>query len=133
VGLNEHHDNLRDSGDSYNAGKKKNDPIVRRVLTVIAVLVLSGYAMGYLADSWLGMIGCCALFLLCLLLFILTKYRRKRCSRAADAAFIETSLRKVWVLSFQSVFVDFPILHDDDKGLLRVLDKLDVGNRVAVN
>ena len=37
------------------------------------------------------------------------------------------------VASFEGVFVDFPILHDDDEVFLWVLDELDVGGRVAVH
>ena len=37
------------------------------------------------------------------------------------------------VASFEGVFVNFPILHDDDEVFLRVLDELDVGGRVAVD
>ena len=37
------------------------------------------------------------------------------------------------VASFEGVFVNFPILHDDDEVFLRVLDELDVGGRVPVD
>src|SRR5262249_5820004 len=39
---------------------------------------------------------------------------------------------KEWC-ALQSVFEDFPVLHDDDEVLCRIFDELDVGDRVAVD
>src|SRR5262249_14276349 len=48
------------------------------------------------------------------------------------AAIAKPRIRMLCSSKIQSVFEDFPVLHDDDEVLCRIFDELDVGDRVAV-